>query len=172
MAVMREPSARTDATRCRLRTLTPDALGLGGGEAIMAISSDKVAYAALAGNGLVAATKFAAAWWTGSSAMLSEAFHSSVDTGNQLLLLYGLLQARRPPDAAHPLGYGRELYFWSFIVALLMFALGAGASLYQGVDRILHPHAMVDPQLLLVDGAQQVCRRKGRTELLGGSAAQ
>jgi cation diffusion facilitator family transporter len=116
----------------------------------MAISSDKVVYAALAGNGLVAATKFAAAWWTGSSAMLSEAFHSSVDTGNQLLLLYGLLQARRPADAAHPLGYGRELYFWSFIVALLMFALGAGASLYQGVDRIMHPYAMVDPLVNIV----------------------
>jgi cation diffusion facilitator family transporter len=111
----------------------------------MAISSSKVVCAALAGNALVAATKFVAAWWTGWAAMLSEAFHSSVDVGNQLLLLYGLVQARRPPDASHPLGYGRELYFWSFIVALLMFALGAGASAYQGIDRILHPQAIVDP---------------------------
>lgn len=111
----------------------------------MAISSSKVVYAALAGNALVAASKFVAAWWTGSAAMLSEAFHSSVDVGNQLLLLYGLHQARRPPDAAHPLGYGRELYFWSFIVALLMFALGAGAAAYQGIDRILHPQPIVDP---------------------------
>jgi cation diffusion facilitator family transporter len=111
----------------------------------MAISSKKVVWVALAGNALVTATKFVAAWWTGSAAMLSEAFHSSVDVGNQLLLLYGLAQARRPPDASHPLGYGRELYFWSFIVALLMFALGAGASAYQGIDRILHPQAIVDP---------------------------
>jgi cation diffusion facilitator family transporter len=107
--------------------------------------SERVVHAALAGNALVAATKFVAAWWTGSSAMLSEALHSCVDTGNQLLLLYGLVQARRPPDASHPFGYGRELYFWSFIVALLMFALGAGASIYQGIDRLLHPAAMVDP---------------------------
>jgi len=111
----------------------------------MAASSDRVVHAALAGNALVAATKCVAAWWTGSSAMLSEALHSCVDTGNQLLLFYGLVQARRPPDVSHPLGYGRELYFWSFIAALLMFALGAGASIYQGVDRLLHPVAMVDP---------------------------
>jgi cation diffusion facilitator family transporter len=111
----------------------------------MATTSDRVVHAALVGNALVVTTKFIAAWWTGSSAMLSEALHSCVDTGNQLLLLYGLVQARRPPDASHPLGYGRELYFWSFIVALLMFALGAGASIYQGVDRLLHPAPIVDP---------------------------
>jgi cation diffusion facilitator family transporter len=114
-------------------------------EAIMPTSSDRVVHAALAGNLLVAATKLAAAWWTGSSAMLSEALHSCVDTGNQLLLLYGLMQARRPPDPSHPLGHGRELYFWSFIVALIMFALGAGASIYEGVDRLLHPEQIVDP---------------------------
>ena len=108
----------------------------------MAASSNRVVHAALAGNALVAITKFVAAWWTGSSAMLSEALHSCVDTGNQLLLLYGLLQARRPPDSSHPLGYGRELYFWSFIAALLMFALGvaqAGSLLLRQAARMRVP---------------------------------
>jgi cation diffusion facilitator family transporter len=108
-------------------------------------SSRKIVYAALAGNLLVTLTKFIAAWWTGSSAMLSEAFHSFVDTSNQALLLYGMAQAARRPDATHPLGYGRELYFWSFIVALLVFALGAGGSIVQGIDHILHPTAITDP---------------------------
>jgi cation diffusion facilitator family transporter len=111
----------------------------------MAHGSKKVVYAALAGNLLVALTKLAAAWWTGSSAMLSEAFHSLVDTSNQALLLYGMAQAARPPDETHPVGYGRELYFWSFIVALLIFALGAGGSIVEGVDHILHPTAVTDP---------------------------
>ncbi len=99
-----------------------------------------VIHAALAGNLLVALTKFAAAWWTGSSAMLSEAIHSTVDTADQVVLLYGLARAERPPDALHPLGYGRELYFWSFIVALLMFTLGAGVTAYEGIEHILTPH--------------------------------
>jgi cation diffusion facilitator family transporter len=99
-----------------------------------------VVHAALAGNLLVALTKFVAAWWTGSSAMLSEAIHSTVDTADQVVLLYGLARAERPPDALHPLGYGRELYFWSFIVALLMFTLGAGVTAYEGVDHVLNPH--------------------------------
>ena len=108
-------------------------------------SSRTVIYAALAGNLLVALTKFGAAWWTGSSAMLSEGLHSVVDTSNQVLLLYGIKRASRPPDETHPLGYGRELYFWSFIVALLMFALGAGAAFYEGINHILHPARIVDP---------------------------
>ena len=96
-------------------------------------------WAALVGNVLVAVTKAAAAAFTGSSAMLSEAVHSFVDTGNELLLLYGMRVARKKADRDHPAGYGRELYFWSFIVALLVFALGAGVSIYQGVHRVLNP---------------------------------
>lgn len=108
-------------------------------------SSRLVVTAALAGNLLVALTKFAAAWWTGSSAMLSEAIHSLVDTINQILLLYGMSRAARPPDELHPFGYGRELYFWSFIVALLMFTLGAGATLLEGIAHIRHPETITDP---------------------------
>jgi cation diffusion facilitator family transporter len=96
-------------------------------------------WAALVGNMLVAATKAGAAAFTGSSAMLSEAVHSFVDTGNEVLLLYGMRRARRSPDRDHPAGYGRELYFWSFVVALLVFALGAGVSIVQGVQRVRRP---------------------------------
>jgi cation diffusion facilitator family transporter len=103
------------------------------------LSSRKVIYAAIVGNLLVAATKFGAAAWTGSSAMLSEAVHSVVDTGNSILLLYGLHRAKQPPDHEHPLGYGREIYFWSFVVAVMVFALGAGVSLYEGITHILNP---------------------------------
>ena len=103
------------------------------------LSSRKVIYAAITGNLLVAATKFGASAWTGSSAMLSEGVHSIVDTGNSLLLLYGLNRAKRSPDHDHPLGYGREIYFWSFVVAVLVFALGAGVSFYEGVAHILNP---------------------------------
>jgi len=108
-------------------------------------ASRKVIYAALTGNLAIALTKFAAAAWTGSSAMLSEGVHSVVGTTNQLLLLYGIKRATRPPDEDHPLGYGRELYFWSFIVALLIFALGAGISFYEGIVHIQNPVHITDP---------------------------
>jgi len=107
--------------------------------------SRKVIYAALIGDFLVALTKFGAAFFTGSSAMLSEGVHSLVDTGNDLLLLYGLHRSGRLPDSTYPLGYGRELYFWSFVVALLVFALGAGASFYEGIRHILNPQPMHNP---------------------------
>jgi cation diffusion facilitator family transporter len=102
----------------------------------------KVVYAALAGNLLIALTKFAAAVFTGSAAMLSEGIHSLVDTGNEGLLLYGLRRAALPPDLEHPFGHGRELYFWSFIVALQVAAVGAAVSLYEGMARVLHPHPL------------------------------
>ncbi|MDG4853368.1 MULTISPECIES: cation diffusion facilitator family transporter [unclassified Mesorhizobium] len=109
--------------------------------------SKRVIYAALAGNIAIALTKFAAAFFTGSSAMLSEGVHSLVDTGNGALLLYGMRRAARPPDLTHPLGHGRELYFWSFIVALLVFALGAGVSFYEGVVHIMAPEPVVNAKV-------------------------
>jgi cation diffusion facilitator family transporter len=111
----------------------------------MPVTRKKVVIAALLGNGAIAATKFVAAFITGSSAMLSEGVHSLVDTCNELLLLYGMHRAAKPADPAHPFGHGRELYFWSFIVALLVFALGAMVSAAQGIAYLRHPEPMERP---------------------------
>lgn len=111
----------------------------------MSSSSRKVIYAALTGNFLIAVTKFIAASITGSSAMLSEGIHSIVDTGNQVLLLHGLRRSREPADDRFPFGHGKEIYFWSFIVAILIFAVGSGVSLYEGVHHLIHPSKMVNP---------------------------
>ncbi|HEU4665998.1 MAG TPA: cation diffusion facilitator family transporter [Dokdonella sp.] len=104
----------------------------------------RVVWLALGGNLAIAIAKFVAAALTGSSAMASEGVHSLVDTSNEVLLLYGLRRASAPPDADHPFGHGREIYFWSFIVALLIFALGAGVSLYEGVLHLRHPAPLRD----------------------------
>lgn len=113
----------------------------------MASGSKKVIIAALIGNGLISITKFIAASITGSAAMMSEGIHSVVDTGNQVLLLYGLKRAKKPADAEFPFGHGKEIYFWSFVVAILIFAVGAGISIYEGVSHILHPGELHDPTI-------------------------
>ena len=127
----------------------------------MPSGSKRVVYAALAGNLAIALTKFVAAALTGSSAMWSEGVHSMVDSGNQALLLYGMRRAARPADARFPFGYGKEVYFWSFVVALLVFATGAGLSLYEGVRHLDTPKEITNPVInyivlgiaLLLEGA-------------------
>ena len=111
----------------------------------MSSGSKKVIIAALIGNTLISITKFGAAAMTGSSAMLSEGIHSLVDTGNQILLLYGIKRAAKPADAEFPFGYGKEIYFWCFIVAILIFALGGGISIYEGLKHLQHPEPISNP---------------------------
>lgn len=112
--------------------------------------SSKVIYAALAGNGLVAASKYTAAAMSGSSAMLTEAVHSTSDCTNQLLLLIGVRRQARPPDQSHPFGYGMEIYFWTFVVAVLVMLAGGVFSLYQGYIEFADPHPIRTPVLNLV----------------------
>jgi cation diffusion facilitator family transporter len=107
-------------------------------------TSRTVIYAALAGNLAISIIKFIAAFITGSSAMLSEGIHSLVDTGNQGLLLYGIKQSKRKPTPSHPFGYGLRLYFWTFVVAIMIFGLGAGVSIYEGIEKIIEPHPVAN----------------------------
>ena len=108
-----------------------------GGEASL-----KAIFYALGANFGIALAKYAAAFWTGSGSMLAEAIHSTADCANQLLLLLGLRQARRPASADFPLGHHRVTYFWSMIVALMLFFMGGAFSVYEGIERLLHPHAL------------------------------
>lgn len=108
-------------------------------------SSKTAIYAAIGANLAIAVAKFIAASFTGSSAMLSEGIHSVVDTGNGLLLLHGIRRSKKAPDEAHPFGYGKELYFWSLIVAILIFSIGGGMSFYEGIAHIQNPQALTDP---------------------------
>ncbi|MBV9696627.1 MAG: cation transporter [Gammaproteobacteria bacterium] len=150
-----------------------------GGEAAEAegsASAKPVLYVALAANVAIAVAKFIAALVTGSAAMLAEGIHSSVDIGNQLLLFYGLRRARRPPDAQFPFGYGKEVYFWSFVVAIQVFTIGAGVAVVRGVLQLLHPrplehllanYAVLGVSLVFEGGSwffavNQFARTKGR----------
>lgn len=108
-------------------------------------NNHKSIYSALTANLLIALTKFIAGAYTNSSSMISEGIHSTVDTTNQLLLLYGLKRSKKAADQSHPFGYGKELYFWSFVVSILIFGLGGALSIYQGITHILEPELMKDP---------------------------
>jgi len=107
--------------------------------------ANKSIYSALAANLLIAVTKFIAGAFTNSSSMIAEGIHSTVDTSNQLLLLYGLKRSVKAPDKYRPFGYGKELYFWSFIVSIMIFGLGGVLSISQGISHIRHPETLQNP---------------------------
>src|SRR3954454_20867885 len=139
-------------------------------------SSHKVVYAALAGNLEIAVSKFIAAMFTGSSAMLSEAIHSTVDTGNELLLMFGMSRAARPADASHPFGHGLQLYFWVFMVAVLIFGFGAVFSFIEGWRKIGDPAPIANPivnyavlglAILFESGSWFIALREFRTQTNG-----
>lgn len=113
-------------------------------------SDKKVIYAALFGNSAIAVMKFIVAVFSGSAAMLAEGFHSTADSVNQLMLLIGLKRAARPPDENHPFGYGKELYFWAFVVAVSIFCVGAALSIYGGIKNLLHPEPVTSLFISLV----------------------
>jgi cation diffusion facilitator family transporter len=111
----------------------------------VAAESTRSVVVALIANGLIAASKFGAAAVTGSSAMLSEGIHSVVDTANQGILLFGSRRADRPADEKHPFGYAHEVYFWALIVAVIIFGVGGGMSIFEGISRLRQPHELGDP---------------------------
>ena len=111
----------------------------------MAGNSKIAIYGAIVANTLIAISKFVASFFTGSSAMLAEGIHSLVDTGNGLLLLLGIKRSKQEPDALHPFGYGKEVYFWSFVVSILIFSLGGGFAIYEGIHALQDPHVVEDP---------------------------
>ena len=110
----------------------------------MAASSNRAIYGAIIANTAIAISKFIAAIFTGSSAMFSEGIHSLVDSGNGFLLLIGVRRSKKPADDAHPFGYGKEVFFWSFVVALLIFALGGGFSIHEGIKQLQHPQPLTN----------------------------
>ena len=117
----------------------------------------KSVLAALAANTGIAVAKFAAALFSGSTSMLAEAFHSMADTGNQALLLLGLKRAQKPPDEEHPFGHGKARFFWGLVVAIILFSVGGGFSIYHGVEGLIHGHELPDPKLALIVIALAIC---------------
>lgn len=111
----------------------------------MAAGSKFSIYGAITANILIAISKFLASFFTGSAAMLAEGIHSLIDTGNGLLLLLGIKFSKKSADQLHPFGYGKEIYFWSFVVSILIFSLGGGFAIYEGIHALQNPEKIADP---------------------------